>query len=291
MNPVLSVIMPVYNNEDYLDMSINSILNQSFKNFEFIIVNDGSNLNTRRILNYYKKKDKRIILINQKNKGLTVSLNRAIKISRGSIIARQDADDISHKERFAKQINVFRNNKNIVLCGTFAYLINEKNDIIKLVTNLPIKDNKIKNQLIYQNCFIHSSTMYSSSIIKKIGLYNKSYKYAQDYECWSRMIPEGIFLNIPKKLISIRVHNNSITFKNVKEQTYSAIQIALNNYRKILKKNKCEIDSLKKVFYFLNAKNLNKKLKINFFDLNLKEIFILIRFPKKLLKVILLKFF
>jgi hypothetical protein len=133
--------------------------------------------------------------------------------------------------------------------------------------------------------------MYRSRVIKKIGLYNKSYKYAQDYECWSRMIPEGIFLNIPKKLISIRVHNNSITFKNVKEQTYSAIQIALNNYRKILKKNKCEIDSLKKVFYFLNAKNLNKRLKINFFDLNLKEIFILIRFPKKLLKVILLKFF
>jgi glycosyltransferase involved in cell wall biosynthesis len=230
-------------------------------------------------------------LINQNNKGLTVSLNRAIKISKGSIIARQDADDISHKERFTKQINVFRNNKNIVLCGTFAYLINEKNDIIKLVTNLPIEDNKIKNQLIYQNCFIHSSTMYRSSVIKKIGLYNKSYKYAQDYECWSRMMSEGIFLNIPKKLISIRVHNNSITFKNVKEQTYSAIQIALNNYGKILKKNKCEIDSLKKVFYFLNSKNLNKRLKINFFDLNLKEIFILIRFPKKLLKVILLKFF
>lgn len=291
MNPLLSVIMSVYNNEDYLDMSINSILNQSFKNFEFIIINDGSNLNTRRILNYYKKKDKRIILINQKNKGLTVSLNRAIKISKGSIIARQDADDISHKERFIKQISVFMNNKNIVLCGTFAYLINEKNDMIKSVTNLPIKDNKIKNQLIYQNCFIHSSIMYRSNVIKKIGLYNKSYKYAQDYECWSRMMSEGIFLNIPKKLISIRIHNNSITFKNVKEQTYSAIQIALNNYRKILKKNKCQIDNLKKVFYFLNAKNLNERLKINFFDLNLKEIFILIRFPKKLLKIILLKFF
>lgn len=291
MKPLLSVIMSVYNNEDYLGISIESILNQSFKNFEFIIVNDGSNLNTQRILGYYKKKDKRVILINQQNKGLTVSLNRAIKISKGLIIARQDADDISHKERFTEQLNIFRNNKNIVLCGTFAHLIDEENNIIKSVTNLPIKDDKIKNQLIYQNCFIHSSVMYRSSTIKKIGLYNKSYKFAQDYECWSRMMSRGIFFNIPKKLISIRVHKNSISFKNIEKQTYSAIQIALNNYRKILKKNNCEINNLKKVFYFLNAKKLNKRFHINLLDLNLKQIFLLLQFPKKLLKATFLKFF
>ena len=103
----ISVILPVYNSQEFLSQSINSILNQTYKNFELIIIDDGSTDKSKEICEYFSKKDNRIIFIDKDHEGLTISLNKALKIAKGKFIARQDADDVSLPERFEKQINWF----------------------------------------------------------------------------------------------------------------------------------------------------------------------------------------
>jgi glycosyltransferase involved in cell wall biosynthesis len=291
MSKKISVIMSVYNGTSFLEESINSILNQSFSDFEFIIVNDGSDKITKKILINYKKKDKRIILLNQKNKGLTKSLNAGIKICKGELIARQDADDISYKERFTEQIKLFNTNKEIVLCGSFANLINEKNQIIKSITNIPTNDLDIKKKLFDQNIFIHSTTMYKLKIMNKIGGYNNNFKYAQDYECWCRMSAEGNFANIPNKLIALRVHSQSISATKRKEQNYYALKAKIFfNSKKII--NKKKIINFKNIMFYLNKYDLKKEYaKKNFFDLSKSEKKLLFQYPKLLIKFFLKKFF
>jgi glycosyltransferase involved in cell wall biosynthesis len=291
MSKKISVIMSVYNDTRFLKESINSILNQSFSDFEFIIINDGSNKFTKKILISYKKKDKRIILLNQRNKGLTNSLNAGLKICNGELIARQDSDDISYKERFTEQINLFNKNKEIVLCGSFANLINEKNQIIKSITNIPTNDLDIKKKLFNQNIFIHSSTMYKLNIMNKIGGYNNNFKYAQDYECWCRMSTEGNFANIPNKLIALRVHSQSISATKRKEQNYYALKAKIFlNSKKII--NKKKIDEFKNVMFYLNKYDLEKKNKKNtFFDLNRNEKKLVFQYPKLLINFFLKKLF
>lgn len=283
----ISVIMCVYNNWEFLTESINSILNQSFSNFEFIIINDGSNKITKKILLNYKKKDERIILINQKNMGLTLSLNKALKMCNSEFIARQDSDDISYKERFMEQIKLFNSNKKIILCGSFADVINDKNQIIKSIRNLPLENLDIKKKLLHQNTFIHSSTMYKLSAINKIGGYNNKFKYAQDYECWCRMSSEGDFANIPKKLIALRIHSESISAKKSKEQNYYALKAQIFFNSKQIQ-NKKKFRNFKNVMYYLSRFDLKRK--ISFSDLNLKEKILLLKYPKLITKLFLKKF-
>ena len=111
--PIISVVMPVYNNEKYLDDSIRSILNQTYNNFEFIIINDGSTDGSFTIINSYLRKDDRIILINKENTGISQSLNEGIKISKGKYIARMDGDDISAPNRLFEQLNLMDHNSEI----------------------------------------------------------------------------------------------------------------------------------------------------------------------------------
>lgn len=126
MCPRVSVIMSVYNSEKYLEDSIKSILNQSFKDFEFIIVNDCSNDNSLKIINKYKENDVRIRLINNSKKiNLANSLNKCLKVAKGKYIARMDADDISIKNRLEIQYNFMEENEDIFLCGGSAIVINE----------------------------------------------------------------------------------------------------------------------------------------------------------------------
>ena len=120
--------MPVYNGELYLAQAIDSILNQTYKNFEFIILNDGSNDNSLNIINDYQKEDDRIVLISRENKGLVYSLNEGIEKSKGKYIARMDADDICLPMRFEKQIELMEN-ENLDICGCHYFLLNKEGNI------------------------------------------------------------------------------------------------------------------------------------------------------------------
>jgi len=215
-NPKISVIMSVYDGEKYLDESIQSILNQTFKDFEFIIINDCSTDNSLYIIKQYAKNDKRIVLIqNEENIGLTKSLNKGLKIAKGKYIARMDADDVALSERFNKQYNYLEKNKNVFLLGTSAMMIDEDGNRSIKITAIT-QEKKIYSRLRKKNTIIHSSIMFRNDFEL---FYRENFKYAQDYDLYLRVLSEGkIIKNILEVLLYYRVCKNSISFSRMGTQ-------------------------------------------------------------------------
>lgn len=229
--PSISVIMSVYNGEKYLRESIESILSQTFSDFEFIIVNDGSTDGSRDILSSFK--DSRIRIIDQDNMGLTRSLNRALVLARGEFIARQDADDVSLPSRFEEQASYLLENRHVVLLGTGFIEIDENGTERKLIT-LPENDAIIRWNLLFDNCFCHTSVMMRTSVIRKHCLqYDENIKKAQDYGFWSTLLEYGAGANLQYPLLKYRVHGEQITVVHNQEQKNFAENISRNNLFKL----------------------------------------------------------
>ncbi len=218
MLPFISVIMPVYNGEKFLDEAINSILNQSFTDFEFIIIDDASTDNTSELLAQFASYDKRIVLFkNKSNIGLTKSLNIALDIAKGKYIARQDADDISDSNRFQKQVEYLKQYPKIVLLGTQLYHLNK--NIKEIVSVLPLKNEELRFQLANEsNCFCHGSVMFNRKIALIAKKYSEKFKVAQDYEFWTRLMEYGEIANLADFLYKWRVHPNQVTCLSWNEQ-------------------------------------------------------------------------
>lgn len=211
----ISVVMGVYNGGKYLNAAINSILNQTFKNIQFVIVDDGSTDETYDILNSFN--DNRITIIrNERNIGLTRSLNKAISNSQGEYIARQDADDLSHPDRLQKQLSFLKSNPSFAMIGTQAILI-DKDDSkiadIKVASDVAV----IKSSLPKANQFVHGSVLMRRSVLNEIGAYREEFRYAQDYDLWLRMLEYKI-TNMPDQLYSLRRLGSSISLKNYDRQ-------------------------------------------------------------------------
>jgi glycosyltransferase involved in cell wall biosynthesis len=232
MEPKVSIIMPVYNGEKFLKEAIESILNQTFTDFEFIIINDGSKDNSLSIIEEYKQKDSRIKIIDQKNLGIIKALNNGLKISKGKYIVRMDADDISLSDRIEKQL-AYLKKENAYLCGTWAHVI-DKNGVIntKKEFNYPPKtwtENKLS--MIKWNPFIHPSVLFKRELYEKEkdknGNLYKNYKHIEDYELWTRINPKYKSVNIQEYLLNYRIHNNQITNRNKIIMDIKAIEIRL----------------------------------------------------------------
>jgi len=203
MIPKISVIMGVYNGSNYLKESIESIKNQTFKNWELIICDDASTDNSREIIKTYCKNDPRIKLIyNYKNLGLAASLNRCLKYAQGEYIARQDADDISLPTRLEKQLNFLETNKSYDLVGTNAYLINSNSEIWGKIL---MKQEPSNKDLIKTTPYIHASIMATKNLFKKLGGYNENAVRVEDYDLWFRMHSIGSKgFNLQEPLIKVR---------------------------------------------------------------------------------------
>lgn len=219
--PKVSVIMAVFNPQKrWLNLAISSILKQSFPTFEFIIINDfPNNSNLAKTLSFYKRKDKRIIIIkNEKNIGLTKSLNRGLKIARGKYIARMDADDISFPQRIEKQLAYLEKNPNIFLIGSQVNIIDDQENLIRK-KKLPTTPEMIKKILPHRNCLVHPSIMFRNEKF----FYREKFFYAQDYDFYLRAISEGKNIaNYPEVLLSYRFSNHSISFARFRQQVYFA---------------------------------------------------------------------
>lgn len=209
----VSVIMSAYNSESYLNESIESILKQSFDNYEYIIVNDGSTDNSRKIMESYK--DKRIKILNNKNNmGLTVSLNKAIKLAKGEYIIRMDADDVSLPLRIEKQVKYMDIHPEVGICGSW----------VKTIGRYPSKiwkyssdRNYLKASLIYKSPLAHPSVVMRRKYMIENNLsYNPYYKSAQDYDLWTRCVDYFEISNIEEVLLLFRRHANAIGI--IKEQ-------------------------------------------------------------------------
>ena len=215
--PAISVVMSVYNGETYLRAAIDSILSQTFSDFEFIIINDGSTDNTRDILESLS--DPRVRLFNQENIGLTKSLNRGLKQSKGRYIARMDADDISCPHRFEKQFDFLEKNNDYAVVGSFIKVINNKSKIIYTIEK-PVSYSEIKEHLKHDNCIAHGSALFRKKCIFDVGLYDESIRTAQDYDLFVRLSEKYKLANIPEYLYGWRAHDQGISKKLKESQKY-----------------------------------------------------------------------
>lgn len=233
--PKVSVILPVYNGEKFLKEAINGILAQTFKDFELIIINDGSTDGTQKIIDSYK--DKRIFKLKQENKGLVASLNRGIELSKGEYIARHDADDISLPIRLEKQVSYLDSHPGSVLIGTRATEINESGRETG-VLDYPNDDAAIRLALFSYTPFAHGSVMYKKEIIKKIGGYTAGAWPAEDYDLWSKLLTLGSAANLKERLYKFRMNSEGISLTNQQKQTAKILEVrrrAFKDLRVILR--------------------------------------------------------
>ncbi len=212
--------MPVLNGEKYLKLAIDSILDQSFKDFEFIIINDGSTDNTEEIIKSYG--DKRIIYIkNVTNFGLAKSFNIGIKASQGQYIARMDADDVSILDRFQKQLTFLQTHGDIDIIGSSVVLINQSGRKLKRVYR-PINHVGIKWQSLFSTPIFHPTVMAKTTVLKN-NPYNDNLSNSEDYELWSRLLfsAKAYFANMNEPLLFYRT--SGFTHKlNTNKRTLSA---------------------------------------------------------------------
>jgi glycosyltransferase involved in cell wall biosynthesis len=221
-NPAISVVMSVYNSEKYLAESIESILNQTFTDFEFIIINDGSIDNSLAIIESYMAKDDRIVLISRENKGLAASLNEGIAIAKGKYIARMDADDISLPERFIKQYEFMEENQ-IDLCGTAVQIFSDSKD--NKTWRYPEKANDIKFTLMFMTAFAHPTVFIRKKVFDTVSYTN--YEASQDYKLWCDIALNGFKMaNLELVLLRYRFHKSQISKKNNIAQRRRTIEIA-----------------------------------------------------------------
>lgn len=255
----VSVIMGVYNEQlIWIEESISSILNQSYKNIEFIIVLDNPNNNI--VKEYLLKKsleDDRIkVIINEKNLGLVKTLNLAINKSSGEYIARMDADDISYIERIEVQVKYLNEHSDIVMVGSKIQFINEEGESIQEDRFRPCSYLEIKRHLKYYNAFAHPTMMYRTNVIKEINAYNEI-ECAEDYELAVRFILGGYKVaNLDEVLLKYRLRETSISQSNRVKQ-FIVSEYIKKIYRKNIKGNyeKLDTDELNRI---LNDKRVIK---------------------------------
>ncbi|HEB9332197.1 TPA: glycosyltransferase family 2 protein [Campylobacter coli] len=259
--PMISVVMATFNREAYVSDSIESILKQTYSDFEFIIIDDCSSDNTYHIVKKYASKDQRIVLLkNESNKGLIYSLNKGLQKAKGKYIARMDDDDISMPQRLAKQINFLETNKEITVVGSYLKSFGE--DGIEYKTWVDVDKHYLVEIMLQFKCPIsHPNVMIRKSFLNKYNLqYDEKYKHAEDYGLWLDIIKHGGKIeNIPEVLLIHRATKNSIS----RSQNTSKIQIQSAEY-------------IKKQFLpsFLSNAEKNEiinSLKIHPFDCNKKK--------------------
>ncbi len=216
----ISVVMAVYNAEKYLREAIESILNQTFADFEFIIVNDGSKDKSLEIIKSFN--DESIVLINQENKGLPIALNKGIDNSRSDIIARMDADDISLPDRFQIQYNFLNQNPDYIAVGSNAVIIDINGDYV-FTSSKRITDEEIKKRLP-ESPFIHPTVMFKKKFFIHAGKYSEFMLKGQDTVLFNRMAKYGKFCNMNEPLIKYRVVPTANSVKKNLGNRYSMIQ-------------------------------------------------------------------
>lgn len=211
ISPEISVIMSCFNAADFLAESIESILHQTFTDFEFILINDGSSDNSLDIIKKYSIKDNRIIVINKENSGLTDSLNVGISSSHGRWIARLDADDIALPTRLEEQIAFINKYSDIVLLGSDFIEINQYGKVIK-EQSYPMQHNALLTNLrSLRRFFPHSSAIYRSDIVTKVGRYNPKIVCAEDWDLWLRLAENGKIACLNRPLVKIRKHSQQVS--------------------------------------------------------------------------------
>ena len=300
----ISIVMSVYNGADYLRESIDSILDQTHSDFEFIIVNDGSTDNTQNIIELYN--DNRIKLFNISNVGLPSALNLGISHAKSNIIARMDADDVAHKTRLEKQLNYLEDHEECILLGTNARVIDENGIFIykeNVITNWDVIKQKFP-----RSSFIHPSVMFKKEVFDMVGGYSTFMKRAQDAVLFSKMKEYGSMTNLSETLLDYRITTSSLSVRNKSDKCFidKLVDMASKGI-KPLPKDLVKLDeiiaqkgTIDRVWFYhvflvkkylwnnFNRKlalvNLFKAIRINFFSQELLVLALISLLPAKIIK-------
>lgn len=223
--PIVSVVMPVYNCEKYLREAIESILSQTFKDFELIIVVGSSTDSTDLILESYLEKDNRIKVFHQEAEGLVAALNMGCLQAKGQYIARMDADDRCLQQRLERQVRYMETHPEIGILGTWAWYIDETGRQVDSARML-INPRLIEFHLYFANCIIHSSVIMRREILETLGFYNPEALHAEDYELWSRATGITKISVLPEILLESRIWRGSVSNleSEVQKQTVARIR-------------------------------------------------------------------
>lgn len=252
--PVISVIMPVYNAAKFLRQSIDSVLSQTFKDFEFLIFNDASTDDSLVIIKSYT--DPRIKLITSEvNTGYLPHLNHGFKIARGKYIARMDADDISHPERFQQQFDYLEQNTNVQIAGSFITLFSDEKETIKTI-KYPVLPKYIKWHAIKGTPLAHPAVMLKTECIAQLNyFYDHHYYPAEDYDLWTRLLLKNYNIaNIPAVLLKYRAHQHQTSeVKSELQQSNAAVikKKYISGLFKVKSSKKIE-----KIYLFFNRPSL-----------------------------------
>lgn len=222
----VSILMPVYNGEEFLKQAMNSVLVQSFPDWELLVVNDGSTDRSGEIIKWYAGQDSRIKLItNEHNLGLVASLNEAVAAAKGDLLARLDCDDWwSEPQKLFKQVEFLNLHQDFGLVGTWAALVEPSGKCLSYFKP-PVDDAGIRKQILWHNCFIHSSILARKDIMLKAGGYKAGDRHAEDYALWLRMGRLAKFANLPVSMVKYRINPAGVTKTKNQEQISTAIKL------------------------------------------------------------------
>lgn len=223
VEPKVTVLMPVYNALPFLRTAIDSILGQTFAEFELLLVDDGSTDGSAELIDSYH--DRRLVVIrNEQNLGLSETLNKGLQLARGELIARMDADDVALPDRLAVQCQEFQSDSSLTLLGTAVTLINELDQPFA-EWQYPLDSATIRVVLRRSSGFAHPSVMYRKSQVVAIGGYDGRFNPAEDHDLWMRLCARHVGRNLPFPLLRYRIHTSNMSTTDVARAVVASLAI------------------------------------------------------------------
>lgn len=219
--PRISVLLPVFNDERFVGRAVQSILDQTFADFELLVVNDGSTDNTAEVLTAFR--DPRLRIIHQRNAGISAGLNRMIAESCGDFLARMDSDDTCSPHRFAAQVAFLDEHPGVGLVGSACTIIDEDGSHLRDFP-VPLTDSAVRRAMVWGNPMVHSSIMMRRSIVTRVGPYDGRLGKMgiEDYDLWLRVLTVSEIANLSEPLVT-RVHRLGSTCRVAKSRHYAAL--------------------------------------------------------------------
>lgn len=231
MIPAISIVMPVWNGEEFLAEAVESILGQTFSDFELIVVDDGSTDGTLDLLHGYR--DPRLKIHQLSHSGIVVALNHGIANSQAAWIARQDADDFSFPDRLEKQWNAVRNDPEAVLCFTNIELLSTSRRVLTQ-PRFPGTQALLALRMCFQCPITHSSVLFRKETFQKVGGYQERERHAEDFAAWGRLMEVGHIIGLPERLVKLRIHDGSVSQRNLSTQVALTQKIATTHCERFM---------------------------------------------------------
>ncbi len=228
-DPTISVLMPVHNGAQFIEEAVNSILHQDYRDFELLIIDDGSDDDTHAIAVRLASDDTRIRLHRQEKSGIVAALNFGIERSTGKYLARMDADDIAHPSRLGLQWAKMEAEPRLIACGTDIVKFGDTDQYVAT----PPSDEACKALLMIESCFAHPTVMLRADVIRQKGIvYRSDAEYVEDYRLWTDLVPYGDFANISQPLLRYRIHGGQVGSRRIERQRDAHVEISAGMLRR-----------------------------------------------------------